>query len=564
MKTNYLKQIVNQNKKMVFWYLLSGIIIVFLETFSIKYFEYIVDAFESASILPINIVFYSLILFFACIISYLDTYPINYLKNKLYYDFKKLAIFKMNTIDFSSYQHLGLGKSTQLIDNGATSGKDILQEYYFRLIREIFPTILFSLFFIATIDINIMLIILASYIIVFAFTKLLLHKLYSMKEKIIVNLEEYNKNFVRNIMEMLVFRINRRYKKEIERIDNISGDIVKTKTNLRMIHESFFTTFEILVIIIKIIVLCYALFFSSLQIGALVALISLIGNAYKPIAIFNVIYIDFKLDKLSFRRYEEFLDIKNDNNMIDGKNFIFETPTITFDKVNFSYENKKVLSNICFEIKPYTSVAFVGNSGSGKSTIIKLILGLIKQNDGNIKISNQNIDGLNLQTLYPYISYISQDSPVFDGTLRENLVFDKKIEDNEILNIIEKVELLDFFKKLPNGLDTQIGEKGVLMSGGERQRVAIGRMFFEETPFMLFDEATSALDNITEKKIIDEVMKLNNRTKIFVAHRLSTIENVDMIFVINENGICESGDFKTLLEKKSYFYELYKANQNKN
>ncbi|MBQ7307720.1 MAG: ABC transporter ATP-binding protein [Clostridia bacterium] len=560
---NYLNLVINQNKKMIALYLILGIVVVFLETYAIKYFEYIIDAFENKSILWINILIYAVVLFFACILSYLDTYPINHLKNKLYFDFKKLANLKMDTIDFPSYQHLGLGKSTQLIESGAMSGKDILQEFHFRLIRELIPTIFFSLLFIATIDIKIMFVILASYIIVFLFTKLLLNKLYQMKEKLIVNVEDYNKNFVRNIMEMLVFRINRRYKSEIEKIDKISNNIVKTKANLRMIHESFFTVFEILVIAIKIFILCYALFFSSLQIGALVALISLIGNAYKPIAIFNVVYIDYKLDKITFKRYEDFLNIKDDENMLKGAEFNFKNSNIKFDNVGFGYENKRVLENISFDIQPNTSVAFVGNSGSGKSTIIKLMLGLIKNDKGEIFISEQNLKNIDLKSFYKYVSYISQDSPIFDGTLRENLVFDKNIDDEKIIEVIKKVDLFDFYKKLPNGLDTEIGEKGVLMSGGERQRVAIGRTFFEEKPFMLFDEATSALDNITEKDIIDEIMKLNNRTKIFVAHRLSTIENVDNIYVVNQNGICESGNFNELMGNKSYFYELYKASETK-
>ena len=561
MKKNYLKQVTLQNKKMVIWFLLSGITTIFLQTYSISFFEKVIDDFTSDNIKLITILIYAGILFVTCILDYLDTYPINYLKNKLYYDFKKLSNLKMDTIDFGEYQHLGLGKSTQLIETGATAGRDILQEFYFRMIREIIPTIVFSLIFIATIDIKIMFVILSSYIIVFLFTKLLLNKLYSMKEKLNVNVEEYNKNFVRNIMEMLVFRINKRYKREIKRLDSISDNIVKTKANLRMVHEAFFTAFALIVIIIKTGILIYA-FTQKLPIGALVALISLIGNAYQPIAIFNVIYIDFKLDKISFARYEDFLNVKDDKNLTSGKDIMVTNAEIKFEKVNFSYHSKKVLTDISFDILPNTSVAFVGNSGSGKSTIIKLILGLIKKDSGNIIISGEEIDDVNLKSLYSYISYISQDSPVFDGTLRENLVFDKDVDDQKIIEVIEKVCLKDFFDKLPKGLDTEVGEKGVLMSGGERQRVAIARMFFENTPFMLFDEATSALDNITEKKIIDEVMSLGGRTKIFVAHRLSTIENVDTIFVVTDKGIMEKGDFKSLMNNKSYFYELYKASEN--
>lgn len=563
MKKNHLALVSKQNKGMIFVYLLCGICVVFLQTYSIKYFEKIINNFNNGDITLFNIIFYGIIMLITCIISYLDTYPSNYLINKIYYDFKRLSITKMEKIDYASYLHLGLGKSTQLIETGARAGKDILLDYYFRLIREILPTIFFSLFFISTIDLKIMLIVVVSYIVVFLFTKLLLKKLYSMRENLDTDMEKYNKNFVRNIMEMVVFRINGRYKKELQKIDNISNNIIKTKCNIRMIHESFFTIFESIVVIIKILILLYALFLSRLQIGALVVLISLVGNAYQPIAIFNVIYVEYKLNKISYLKYEDFLNIKDDKNIISGNKFIISSPNIKFDNVSFSYDNKQIISNLSFDIKPYSNVAFVGNSGSGKSTIIKLILGFIKTNNGKIFISNQNIADLDLNSLYPYFSYISQDSPIFDGTLRENLIFDKKINDEEIIKVLDKVDLIDFYKKLPNGLDTFVGEKGILMSGGERQRVAIARMFFSNTPFMLFDEATSALDNITEKKIIDEIMNLNGSTKIFVAHRLSTIKNVDNIFVLNNEGICENGNFETLLNNKSYFYALYKASKEK-
>ena len=213
-----------------------------------------------------------------------------------------------------------------------------------------------------------------------------------------------------------------------------------------------------------------------------------------------------------------------------------------------------------FKINKNSSVALVGESGSGKSTIIKLILGLIKYNKGNILIDNNELSKLNLNTFYDNITYVSQEAPIFDGTLRENLIFDKKINDDEIIKILNLVYLNKFYEKLENGLDTELGEKGVRMSGGERQRVALARLFFDDSKIIILDEATSAMDNITEKHVMENIVKqLDNKTLIIIAHRLETIKDVDKIYVLFDGVIQEQGKYDELKSKNGYFTKLYKS-----
>ena len=202
----------------------------------------------------------------------------------------------------------------------------------------------------------------------------------------------------------------------------------------------------------------------------------------------------------------------------------------------------------------------VGESGSGKSTIIKLIMGLIKYNKGNILIDNNELSKLNLNYFYDNVSYISQEAPIFDGTLRENLIFDKKIKDTEIVKVLKTVCLDKFYERLECGLDTELGEKGVRMSGGERQRVALARVFFDDSKIIILDEATSAMDNITEKNVMANIVKkLDNKTLIIIAHRLETIKDVDKIYVLFDGIIQEQGKYNELLNKNGLFTKLYKS-----
>ena len=150
--------------------------------------------------------------------------------------------------------------------------------------------------------------------------------------------------------------------------------------------------------------------------------------------------------------------------------------------------------------------------------------------------------------------------PIFDGTSRENLIFDKKNSDEKILKVLSLFFLDKFYEKLENGLDTELGEKCVRMSGGERQGVALARLFFDDFKIIILDEATSAMDNITEKKVMENVVKqLNNKTLIVIVHRLEAIKDVDKIYVLSDGIIQEQGKYDELLDKNGYFAKLYKS-----
>ena len=555
------KEVLKNNKKMIIIYIVIGITINFLNLYSVTYYQKILDAFQYKKLTITPLIIYGVLLIVSTVLGYLENYPEQQVKNKLYLDFKLQALKKMKTIDYLEYQKLGTGKLTQKVEDGASSSRDILVDFYLNIVRYLLPTSLFSLIFIYQVKKELVLFIFLGYVIVIITSNIILKRLYHLKENILDNQELLNKHLVRGFMELVVFRTNKKYDTEIKVTEEGIKNIVNAKTKIKLVHEIFFTVFALIVNILKVIVLAYSVLNSTLSVGAIVTVLSLLGKAYEPIAIFNVEYVDYKLNKVTVNKYLEFLDLKDDQSLTIGKRLKQVEGRIEFKDVSYSYQKeKKLIENLSLKINKNDKVALVGESGSGKSTIIKLIMGLIKYQDGQILIDKNDLSKLNLNDFYDNITYVSQDSPIFDGTLRENLVLDKNISDKEIKEVLKLVCLEKFISNLENGLDTELGEKGIRMSGGERQRVALARLFFDNSKIIILDEATSAMDNITEKEVMENILtKLKNKTIIIIAHRLETIKDVDKIFVLKNGKIIEQGTFKKLLQKNNYFKELYKS-----
>ncbi len=555
------KEVIRNNLKIIIFYVLIGITINFLKLYGITYYQKILDAFQYKTLTIMPLVIYGILLVVSTILGYIENYPEQQVKNKLYLDFKLQSLKKMTSIDYLEYQKIGTGKLTQKVEDGATASRDVMVDFWLKLFRWLLPTAIFSLFFIYRVKKEYVLFVLLGYVLVIIISNLILKRLYKLKEKILLNQEFLNKHLIRGFMELVVFRTNKKYKTEIKVTNDEIRNIVNGKTKIKLVHEMFFTSFELIVNALQVLVLAYAVLNSNLSVGAVVTIISLLGKAYEPIAIFNVEYVDYKLNKVAVNKYIDLLDLKDDEALEKGLNLKNLDGNVEFKNVSYGYnEEKEIIHDLSLKIKANSSVALVGESGSGKSTIIKLIMGLIKYQKGNILIDGKELSTLNLNSYYDNVTYVSQEAPIFDGTLRENLVFDKKIDDDEIIKVLKLVCLDTFYERLENGLETELGEKGIRMSGGERQRVALARLFFDNSKLIILDEATSAMDNITEKIVMENVINLlKDKTIIIIAHRLETIKNVDMIFVLKDGIIEEQGSYDNLIKKDGYFKKLYKS-----
>ena len=294
------------------------------------------------------------------------------------------------------------------------------------------------------------------------------------------------------------------------------------------------------------------LFYSIISATSLVALSQIAGQLQSASA--------------SAERIFELLEIKSPvKEKIDAEKFI-ETKNIDikFNDVFFSYPSRKdfnILQNFNLEIKSGQSIAIVGSSGSGKSTILQLLLRFYDIDSGSIFLNSQDIRNLSFSDLRKNFSYISQDCFIFSGTILENIAYvDKSITPEAVEKIIEDNSALHFIKNLPLGIHSFVGEKGIKLSGGERQRIAIARAIIKDSPILLLDEATSALDNENEKYINQAMLEFaRNKTIITVAHKLSSIINADKIIFVKDGQIAEAGPHHELISKNGFYQKMYEA-----
>lgn len=557
----YIKEILKNNRIWVLAYIGLGIFNAFMANYKTDYFQKVIDGLATGTLTFAGVITYGLILLVNYCMNYLDNYPEKKLEYGIYLDFKLLSLRKISTIDYTEYQKIGTGKLVQRIENGSSAGRNVVFNFWLRLIRDLLPTIVFSVYFIWKIDKIITYILFVGYMLIFIITNILLKFLYKIKEKILNSEELFNHFLVRGFMEMLVFRMSKQFPSEIKKTRSAKENIVSSKVKMNMIHEAFFTIFALLVAMLDIGILFYAWKTKNLTVGSIVALIALIENAYTPIAIFNVLYVQYKLDKASYKRFEEFLDLKDDNQLRNGNAINTDIGEIAIKNLSFQYEERKIIDDLSLFIKRGQKIAFVGESGSGKSTVIKILLGLLKYNQGEICLGDMELSGICLNNLYDKVSYISQDVPVFDGTIKENLVFEKNVSKEQMLDALSEVQLSHLVENLAEGLDTEIGEKGTCLSGGEKQRLAFARLWFENPELVILDEATSAMDNLTEEIVMKSVMqKMKDKTVITIAHRLNSIAGFDRIILFREGKIVGQGTFEELLHTDSYFKELYNVN----
>ncbi|MBQ8522572.1 MAG: ABC transporter ATP-binding protein [Clostridia bacterium] len=260
--------------------------------------------------------------------------------------------------------------------------------------------------------------------------------------------------------------------------------------------------------------------------------------------------IEFKNVSYSFKEYK--YDDKTDKSKkLKSKQKV---------KPKLISENK-VFTNLSFKIKPHTTVAFVGKSGSGKSTILNLMSKMYEVDSGEVLIDGVNINKLNKKSLRNGISLVNQFPYIFDMTIKENLLLAKgNATDKEIVDAIKKASLKEFIDTLPNGIDTKVGESGIKLSGGQKQRLAIARALLRKSNIIIFDESTSSLDNFAQEEVKKSIDNLKGKsTIVIVAHRLSTIKNVDTIFFLDNGEIIDTGTFEELFERNDKFKAMFLA-----
>lgn len=270
----------------------------------------------------------------------------------------------------------------------------------------------------------------------------------------------------------------------------------------------------------------------------------------------------FQRGMTGIERFTEIMDqdieIFDDEDAVDLENV---KGKIEIKNVSFKYNNnnENVLNNISFTINPGQKVALVGPSGGGKTTLCNLIPRFYDVEDGEILVEGIDVRKIKLQSLRSNIGMVQQDVYLFSGTVRENILYGKPdATEQEIIDAAKAAGAYDFIMNLENGFDTYVGERGVMLSGGQKQRISIARVFLKNPPILILDEATSALDNKSEFIVQESLENLaKGRSSLTIAHRLTTVQNADLILVLTEEGIIERGTHQELMEQKGYYYNLY-------
>ena len=298
--------------------------------------------------------------------------------------------------------------------------------------------------------------------------------------------------------------------------------------------------------------------------GGLISFIAAFGLAYEPMKKLAKLNNSLQLGVGAAERVLDMMalrpHISNKDNAVEKK---FNKPTVSFTNIMFSYEGQEqpALQGINFKAEAGKVTALVGASGSGKSTILNLLLRFYEPQSGQIFIDDLDIQNLRLDSLRKNMALVSQDITIFDDTLAANIGYgDEQATMQDIIDAAKLAEAHAFIQEMPNGFNTLVGEQGVRLSGGQRQRIALARAILRKAPILLLDEATSALDNSSERLIQSSLNELQkDKTTIVIAHRLSTIEKADMIIVLDKGHIVEQGTHEELLSKNGYYASMHKA-----
>ena len=541
----------------------AGILLQTLQSyvgmFSIVFFQRVIDSLRRGGTDSFD---FALGLFIALtalnhLLIYAQEYPQCVFRVGTYLSVKRLAMRKLATIDYRQYAAMDTGTTLQMVENGATSGSAILNDFWLVVVITTL-TLPVTLYLIQMYDFVLFLVVMIGYAVLFGAAQLLMRVSKATMERVVSRKEELSSRLARGFMEMVNLRILRRFATEINQVDALADDVVKSEGRIRLVNELFFTGFTLLVFGVEVtVILRQAALISGGEstVGILVALVLFVRTVFAPVSGFTFAYVGYKMNKIPWRRLERFLDLPSDPYLTNSQsNRLACSGNLRLHSVSFRYADRKILNSISFVMETGKHTAIVGSSGAGKTTILRLLLGLLRPDEGSIEVGDTDLSGIDLDEYYRSIAFVSQDAPVLDGTLRENVVGSMMVADHQVATALGRMRLAHLGDKL----ETEVGERGISLSAGERQRIALTRTLLSSTPLVFLDEPTSALDSETEAAVMTEFFNsMMGRTVVLVAHRLQPVRVCDAIIVVEDGAVVEEGAFRDLVQSKGRFSELW-------
>lgn len=353
-------------------------------------------------------------------------------------------------------------------------------------------------------------------------------------------------------------------KEELEKFNESNNIFRHAREGAYKVMAEYFSGMFLFIDILNLVVLIVAGYFTYMNyinLGDFAAYLLYVNLFIQPIRKLINFTEQYQNGMTGFERFSEIINEETEKEAKNPIELKDVKGNIEIENVSFTYEDdNEVFKNLSLSVEAGKTVALVGPSGGGKTTLCNLIPRFFDFEEGDIKIDGVSVKDVSLNSLRTNIGVVAQDVFLFTGTIKENIIIGKSgATDKEVIDACKKARIHDFIMTLPNGYDTYVGERGIKLSGGQKQRISIARIFLKNPPIMILDEATSALDNVTEQEIQKSLEELGkDRTNLVVAHRLSTIQSADEIIVLTQNGIEERGTHKELIEKGGVYSKLHR------
>ncbi|HKP32058.1 MAG TPA: ABC transporter ATP-binding protein [Chitinophagaceae bacterium] len=334
---------------------------------------------------------------------------------------------------------------------------------------------------------------------------------------------------------------------------------VKRIRSISFIQGTFVNTLRQVILFI----LMYLIFKDTMDAGQLVTMQIYSFFVFGPLQEIGNIILSYREAEASLNNFQNLMN-KSPESQPAHPTHLGDIRDLHFDSVSFKHQSTqhKAIDGIEFRVKTGETIAFVGPSGSGKTTLMKLLVGLYRPQEGKILYNGMDENSINFEDLRNQIGFVTQDTQLFSGTIRENLLFvNPEANNEELIEVLHKSACYNLLARAEKGLDTMIGEGGLKLSGGEKQRLSIARALLRKPRLLIFDEATSSLDSLTEEEItqtIRDVSSQRNQITILIAHRLSTIMHADRIYVLEKGDVVETGNHESLLDEKGLYYAMWR------
>lgn len=562
-----MKWILNLNKKYKIPYILSNLFLIFFDSIGFVIpimIGFVVDRitkdgnYEYFLLIILGIIIFTIIKVLG---SYFSVIKLETVSNNIVSELKQKCYKNVDNLDHDFFEHNNKG---ELMTNFTSDMWNIRKHisYNIKTIGAIMLTFICSFIYLLTINAPFTLILLTPGIIVGIITLIFYKKIHQEYEKLRNLTSEVNDFISDNIEANKVVKTFALEEYEIKEMKKINRKYIDKDINVSYKENAFYGAIDFLSYFSSVIFLImggYLFINNRLSLGELIIFNSYLYNLRAPFIRLGSLLNSIQRFGIAKKRVKNLLESKP-KILLNGEEPLNSLLVpIEFKNVRIVFDNKVVLEKLNLEIKPKETVAFIGKTGSGKSSIVNLLLGFVTPESGEVLINGKNYLDYNIKDIREKVGYVTQVSFLFSDTIYNNIRYGNMDISKKEASKYAEIACCDYINKLPEGIDTMIGEKGVGLSGGEKQRLSLARALAVKPDILLLDDITSALDIETEEKINESIKNLNYKsTKIIIASKIVSVMNADKIYVLDNGKVLESGNHKELMDKKGYYYNLYK------